>query len=140
MRYGKQEIQAFWQGVLDLGIVTADLETVEFEKAKLGGAGPPNSHSRRLLTVVSRHKGSWREEKLMRKKRLSRELESTEVPEDADESLPEATPVHRGTPDSILAGGAEHRAGVEQEEPHPPPEETITSEDPPRGRKSSGGQ
>ena len=78
----------------------------------------------------------------MGKDRLSRELGPREVPEDADESLPEAATVaDKGSPDSEpLAGGAEHRAGVEQEEPAPPPEEAPAREDPPRGRKPSGEQ
>jgi len=31
-RRGKADIQAFWQGALDMGIAAADLETVEFEE------------------------------------------------------------------------------------------------------------
>jgi hypothetical protein len=89
----------------------------------------------RLRKVVNR------EEKLMRKDRLSRELGPREVPEDADESLPEAATVSRRPPDSEpLASGSEHRAGVEHEELPPPPEAAPAPEDPPRGRKPSGEQ
>lgn len=73
--------------------------------------------------------------------RLSRELEPREVPENADESLPEAATVQRRSPESTpLAGGAEHRAGVEQEDPTPPLEVAPAREDPPRGRKPLGEQ
>lgn len=74
----------------------------------------------------------------MAKNRLSRELKPTELPQDADERLSEATTVHRQPPDSKrVAGGAEHRAGVEQEDQASPTEheEAPKREDPPRGRK-----
>jgi hypothetical protein len=73
----------------------------------------------------------------MAKNPFSRELKPTEVPEDANESLPEASTIQRRSPDSKrLSGGAEHRAGAEEEDVAPPPER----EDPPRGQKPSGGQ
>jgi hypothetical protein len=76
----------------------------------------------------------------MAKNRLSRELKPAEIPPDADESLPEAATFRRRSPDSkAVAGGAEHRAGAEQYE-QAPPEEVPEREDPPRGRKPSGGQ
>jgi ketosteroid isomerase-like protein len=33
IRRGKLDIQAFWQGALDMGIAGAELETIEFEEA-----------------------------------------------------------------------------------------------------------
>lgn len=82
--------------------------------------------------------------KNMAKNSLSRELKQTEVPEDANESLPEAGTVQRRSPDSKrVAGGAEHRAGAEEEEVTPrrgaaakagAPKER---EDPPKGHKPS---
>ena len=76
----------------------------------------------------------------MGKKRLYRELKPTEIPEDADESLTEAVTVRRRPHNSkAVAAGAEHRAGDEQEEQTRPSEETLPRDDPPRGRKPSGG-
>jgi hypothetical protein len=79
------------------------------------------------------------------KERLSRELGPTEVPEDANESLPLAATGPRRTPYSgslsggeSLARGSEDRAGVETEDPAPPREGARVPEDPPRGRRSSG--
>jgi hypothetical protein len=74
----------------------------------------------------------------MAENRLSRELGPGEVPQDVDESLPEAVTVARRPPDSgPLAGGAEHRAGVERGEPAPPPEGAPALKYPPRGRELS---
>ncbi len=76
----------------------------------------------------------------MGKKRLSRELKPADLPQDADESLPEAPAVQRRRPSSKpVAGGAEHRAGVEREEEPQPRGEAPVREDPPRGQKPSGG-
>jgi len=78
----------------------------------------------------------------MAKYKLSRELKPTEVPAEANESLPEAISARRMSPDSKhVAGGAEHRAGVEEYEEvamkrGAPPE----PKDPPRGQKPSGGK
>jgi hypothetical protein len=76
--------------------------------------------------------------------RLSRELESTELPEHPGESLPEATPVRRQSPEARSAmGGAEHRAGMEEPVDEPPrgqAEAAPSREDPPRGVNPAGGQ
>lgn len=82
----------------------------------------------------------------MAENRLSRELKQTEVSEDANENLPEAGTFQRRSPDSKrVAGGAEHRAGAEEEESTPrggaaaklgAPTER---KDPPKGHKPSGG-
>jgi hypothetical protein len=79
--------------------------------------------------------------------RLSRELGPSEVPEDANESLPLATTVARRPPyheplarGESLARGSEDRAGVESEEPAPPRQGARVPEDPPRGPRPSGTQ
>jgi hypothetical protein len=83
----------------------------------------------------------------MAKDSLSRELKQTEVAEDANETLPEAVTTQRRSPDSKrVAGGAEHRAGVEEGEGEAPPRRGAAAkpgasterEDPPRGHKPSG--
>jgi hypothetical protein len=83
----------------------------------------------------------------MAKKSLSRELKQTEVPEDANETLPDAQAVHRRSPNSKrVAGGAEHRAGAEEIEEEVTPRRGAVRklgapperEDPPRGHKPSG--
>jgi hypothetical protein len=77
----------------------------------------------------------------MGKDRLSGERGPREIPEDANESLPLAARVSRRPPDSKpLASGSVHRAGVEPEEPAPPPEGARVPEYPPRGRRPSGEQ
>ena len=85
----------------------------------------------------------------MAKNSLSRELKPTEVAEDANETLPEAATTQRRSPDSKrLAGGAEHRAGAEEGDQEVPPPRGAASklgasterEDPPRGKKPSGGR
>jgi hypothetical protein len=79
--------------------------------------------------------------------RLSRELKQTEIPEDANEALPEAGTAQRRSPDSKrVAGGAEHRAGAEEGEEEVPPRRGAAAkrgaaterEDPPKGHKPSG--
>lgn len=73
---------------------------------------------------------------------LRRELTPTELPENADESLPLATTMERQPPGSTPnAGGEEHRAGDEQEEPTPTqkaPDAAPVRQEPPRGKASGG--
>jgi hypothetical protein len=74
----------------------------------------------------------------MGKKRLSKELKPTEIPQDSDESLPEAVAVQRRRPTSKpSAGGAEHRSGIEREEERRPPGKGRVGKDPPRGQPSA---
>jgi hypothetical protein len=74
----------------------------------------------------------------MAKKRLSEELKATEIPQDSDESLPQAVAVQRRRHTSEpSAAGAEHRSGVvEREEEPQPPGKGRASKDPPRGQPS----
>jgi hypothetical protein len=79
--------------------------------------------------------------------RLSRELGPSEVPDDANESLPLAVPVARRPqyPEALASGaslarGSEDRPGVESEEPAPSRQGAQVPEDPPRGRRPSGAQ
>jgi hypothetical protein len=66
----------------------------------------------------------------MDKRRLRRELEPSEIPEDANESLPLAVPVFRPPPDyERLARGTAHAPGVELSEE--PPEPGDPPRDPP---------
>lgn len=70
---------------------------------------------------------------------LRRELTSTELPEHANESLPLATTMERQPPGPTPnAGGEEHRAGDEQEEPTKAPDEAPVRQEPPRGKASGG--
>lgn len=77
----------------------------------------------------------------MATQRLSRELKPTEIPQDVDESLPEAPTVNRRPPDAKPSiGGAEDKAGDEQYEPDPTRARESAPEiaDPPRGQEPSG--
>jgi hypothetical protein len=77
----------------------------------------------------------------MGKKKLSRELKPEEVPQEANENLPEARAVRRRSPNSkSVAGGAEHRSGVQEEEESTPPGRPPTPKLPPRESKPSRGR
>jgi hypothetical protein len=75
----------------------------------------------------------------MTQQRLSRKLEPTEIPQDVNESLPEALTVNRRPPDDKPSvSGTKELPGEEQYEPAPTREVTPELVDPPRGQKPSG--
>jgi hypothetical protein len=76
-------------------------------------------------------------------KKLSREYTPQEVAEETkgvDESLPEEAAIHRRPLSGRVAGGAEHRAGAEEEAEEAPHEERPKPSLPPRGVKPSEGR
>jgi len=77
-------------------------------------------------------------------KKLSREFTPQEVAEETkgvDESLPEEATIHRRPLFSDrMVGGAEHRAGVEEEAEEPRHEERPKPTLPPRGVKPPEGK
>jgi hypothetical protein len=81
---------------------------------------------------------------MAREKKLSREFTPEEAAEElkgVDESLPEAAAIHRRPLVSGRAvGGAEHRAGAEEEAEEPRYEERPKPTLPPRGVKPSEGK
>jgi len=86
------------------------------------------------VTITVEETAGSRKEKCMAEQRLSRELKPTEIPQEVDESLPEAPTVNRRPPDAKPSvGGAEELAGNEQYEPAPTGEEAPELADPPRG-------
>jgi hypothetical protein len=78
-----------------------------------------------------------------KKKKLSREYTTKEAAEEmkgVDKSLPVEATIHRRPLVSDRAiGGAEHRAGVEEEVEELRPEERPTQKLPPRGKPSKEG-
>ena len=78
-----------------------------------------------------------------KQKNLSREYTTKEAAEEmkgVDKSLPEEATIHRRPLGSDRAiGGAEHRAGVEEEAEVLPTEERPAQKLPPRGKPSKEG-
>ena len=81
---------------------------------------------------------------MAREKKLSREFTQQELAEETkgiNESLPEAATIHRRPLFSgRIVGGAEHRAGVEEEGEEPRHEERPMPPLPPRGVAPSEGR
>ena len=67
---GKEAIQAFWQGVMDMGIVAAKLETIELDvqgnmavevgKGTLYAAGKQIADVAKYIVVWQKEQGEWR--------------------------------------------------------------------------------
>lgn len=79
----------------------------------------------------------------MADQKLSRALDPAEVPQEADESMPEARIVHRRPPDEKpRKAGAEDRSGDEHDEPSHTREVAPERDDPPKGQAPAdwGGQ
>lgn len=70
VRRGKPDIQAFWQGALDMGVAAAELETVEFEegdntawevgKFSLRGKDGRILDTGKYIVVWKREHGAWK--------------------------------------------------------------------------------